>query len=185
MATMKLRWLLLLLLLLPILGGLFLVPSVRWSVYGWLKGEAFYRGMPTSRWVTVIEELYHPFPSDRPAFTPTLPTWVIDTQPSFTDRVRQQITPGKTTLAIDNTLGGALLDGDHDALPVLLALIHSNSAKARRVAVSGLVAHGKARPEIVQALLHATQDPDEDVRGDAKMALKEVAPDAAAKAGIK
>jgi HEAT repeat protein len=68
---------------------------------------------------------------------------------------------------------------------VLLALIHSNSAKARRVAVSGLAAHGKATPEIVRALLHATEDPDEDVRGDAKMALKEVAPDAAAKAGIK
>jgi hypothetical protein len=42
-------WLLLALLLL-VVGGLLIVPAVRWPIYGWLKGEAFYQGMPTSYW---------------------------------------------------------------------------------------------------------------------------------------
>ena len=45
------RWrLLLALTLLLLAGGLALVPGVRWPVYGWLRGEAFYQGRPTSYW---------------------------------------------------------------------------------------------------------------------------------------
>src|SRR5579862_8031843 len=44
------RLLMLLLLLLLLLVSLSLAPSVRWPVYGWLRGEAFYQGMPTSWW---------------------------------------------------------------------------------------------------------------------------------------
>jgi hypothetical protein len=49
---MKRRWRpwLALLLLLLLVSSLLLVPSVRWHVYGWLKGEAFYQGKPTSYW---------------------------------------------------------------------------------------------------------------------------------------
>ena len=47
---MKRRRLVLVFLLLPLLGGLLLIPQVRWPVYGWLRGEAFYQGMPTSYW---------------------------------------------------------------------------------------------------------------------------------------
>jgi len=46
-------WLSLFLLLL--LGGLLLVPQVRWPIHGWLRGEAFYHGMPTSYWSREIQ----------------------------------------------------------------------------------------------------------------------------------
>lgn len=62
---MKRRRLLLILLLVLLLGSLLLVPSVRWPVYGWLRGEAFYKRIPVSWWkeevrrypVTQAEEL--------------------------------------------------------------------------------------------------------------------------------
>ena len=41
---------LVLVLVLLLVGGLLLVPSIRWPVYGWLRGEAFYQGLPTSYW---------------------------------------------------------------------------------------------------------------------------------------
>jgi len=49
---MKRRWRswLALLVLLLLVSSLLLVPSVRWAVHGWLKGEAFYQGKPTSYW---------------------------------------------------------------------------------------------------------------------------------------
>src|SRR5271163_2236778 len=55
---MKRRRLILILLPLLLLTSLLLVPSVRWPVYGWLRGEAFYRGMPTSYWSGEINRHY-------------------------------------------------------------------------------------------------------------------------------
>lgn len=46
--------------LLLLVGGLLLVPSVRWPVFGWLRGEAFYQRMPTSWWASEIEGRYEP-----------------------------------------------------------------------------------------------------------------------------
>jgi hypothetical protein len=41
---MRKRWRLFLALgLLLLVGGLLLVPQVRWPVFGWLKGDAFYQ----------------------------------------------------------------------------------------------------------------------------------------------
>jgi hypothetical protein len=40
----------LVLVLLLMVSGLLLLPQVRWPLYGWLRGEAFYQGMPTSYW---------------------------------------------------------------------------------------------------------------------------------------
>jgi len=47
---MKHRWRLMAVFVLLLLTGLLLVPQVRWPVYGWVRGEAFYQGMPTSWW---------------------------------------------------------------------------------------------------------------------------------------
>ena len=71
------------------------------------------------------------------------------------------------------------------ALPVLLALIRSQDAKVRRVAISGLMAQGKQSPEVIPALLIATEDADEEVRIDAIKALTKLDPEAAARGGIK
>ena len=37
-------------------SGLLLIPSVRWPLHGWIRGEAFYQRMPTSWWEKEIEE---------------------------------------------------------------------------------------------------------------------------------
>jgi len=63
------RRLLLLLLPLLLLGGLLLVPSVRWRLVGWVKGEAFYRGRPTSFW---SELLVADFAANSPASSPLI-----------------------------------------------------------------------------------------------------------------
>jgi hypothetical protein len=51
--AMKRRWKLWLALVLAI-GGLFSLPAVYWRVIGRVKGEAFYKGRPTSYWRDAI-----------------------------------------------------------------------------------------------------------------------------------
>ena len=65
----------------------------------------------------------------------------------------------------------SLLEGDHEALPVLLMLLQSKSVKVRRVAISGLCLLGKGIPEAIPALVVAAEDPDEQVRQEAHQAL--------------
>jgi hypothetical protein len=72
----------------------------------------------------------------------------------------------------------ALVEGDPEAVPVLIKLLKSSGLKARRVAALGLeeVAHkGQFPPalldEATDALLAAIKDEDEDVRFDAEQAL--------------
>src|SRR5262245_16011279 len=48
---LKRRWRLLLgLALLILVGGALLLPAVHWRVIGWVRGEAFYHGRPSSYW---------------------------------------------------------------------------------------------------------------------------------------
>ncbi|OAI53187.1 hypothetical protein AYO44_16200 [Planctomycetaceae bacterium SCGC AG-212-F19] len=45
----------------------FMLPAVHWRVIGWVKGEAFYQGRPTSYWAKEIEESYQDEPKDKKA----------------------------------------------------------------------------------------------------------------------
>jgi len=45
------------LLTLVVLAGVLALPSVHWPLYGWLRGEAFYQGWPTSWWDREIARL--------------------------------------------------------------------------------------------------------------------------------
>jgi len=81
--------------------------------------------------------------------------------------------------------GGPLLDGDPAAFPMLLVLVRSESAKVRQVAISGLLVQDKQTPEIFQALLQVIEDTDDMVRRDARKALQQLDPEAAAKADVK
>src|SRR5690242_8106067 len=101
MKAMKHRWRLwLLLLLLLLLGGLLLVPQVRWPVYGWLRGEAFYQGMPVSWWAEEIEENYDSGHSISSLGVPSLPNWSKRQPPSiwdhFWDRIVADTAPLRT-----------------------------------------------------------------------------------------
>jgi hypothetical protein len=159
-----------------------LLPQVRWPIYGWLRGEVFYQGMPTSWWQSEIDQWYHPGACE----TSLLTIWFVDVRPSLWDQLRPHLNPRKGVAipVMDAVSSSPLLDGDADALPMLLVLIRSEAAKVRRVAIGGLVAQGKERPGVMPALLEAINDPDTDVRQGAIVALKHLDPEAAAKAGV-
>ena len=179
----------LVLVLLLLVGGMLLVPSVRWPIYGWLRGEAFYQDMPTSWWASEIRERYQHFPyelvvDNKPDQGPL--TWHVVARSPLWDQVWQQLkTTSPSGQMWDVEFGGPLLDGDLAALPVLLALIRNDSAKVRRVAISGLYVQGKERPEVVAALVEAAEDPDNEARQDARVTLQLLEPEDAAKAGVK
>lgn len=158
------RRLLLVLASLLILSGLFLVPSVRWPVYGWLRGEAFYQGMPTSWWAGEVQESFHELTA---ANWPTI--WSADIRPSFSDRVRQWLLGYGRGDTWDTY---SLLEGDSAALAILLELLRDESAKARRVAISGLCSLRLRKSEIITALeLVTVNDPEDEIRREAMLAL--------------
>ena len=172
-------------------GSLVALPAVHWRVIGWAQGEAFYQGRPTSWWSSEIEDSYH----ERlilwsglgrlPEVLPNLPDWWVDTPSSLWVRMRQQLKSGNTAIPVmDVSNNSPLLNGDPTVLPLLLALVRSQSAKVRRVAISGLFAQGKQTPEVVPALLQLLDDPEDEVRRDALIALRQLDPEAAAKTGI-
>jgi hypothetical protein len=47
-----------------LLAAIFLFPASRWRIIGWIKGESFYRGRPTSYWREEIL-FYHHVPLDK------------------------------------------------------------------------------------------------------------------------
>lgn len=176
---MRKRWrLCLVLMLLLLVSGLLLIPSVRWPVYGWFRGEAFYEGMPTSWWAKEIEESVYCVWVEDPEYGGSSEEWCVKPTASLWQWLRG--IPVK-----DIGLGSPLLMGDPHALPVLLELIRGDSAKGRRVAIRGLLNHGKREPEIVRALLAAIGGSDDEVRQDAIDALQHIDREAAAKAGVK
>jgi HEAT repeat protein len=86
----------------------------------------------------------------------------------------------------------ALVEGDPEAVPVLLELLKSPSPKARRAAAQGLEKVACKAPQFppaqldaaTQALLAAIDDEDQAVRLDAEQALFSVDREAAEKAGL-
>lgn len=175
---MKRRWRLLIsLALLLLLCGLFLLPQVRWPIYGWLRGEVFYQGRPTSYWVNEIEASYQPIMIGGSSYVVPLyddgrAIWCVERSASLWDQVLDRVMPRTPQLAdLNNIVGGPLLNGDPGALPVLLALLRDESAKVRRVAISGLVAQGREKLEVITALQEAVNDQDYAVREAARVAL--------------
>ena len=183
MTDMKRRHLLILLLLL-LLGSPLLLPQVRWPVYGWLRGEAFYQGMPTSWWAKEIDTTYQPMLLWDISGKDASIQWCMQPSPSLWDEIRQQFGPSTTALpASIFAVGCPLLDGDPDALPVLLVLVRNESAKVRRAAIRGLWAEGEGKPEIISALIEAVRDTDAAVQEEAVAALQHFNSNVEAKAG--
>jgi hypothetical protein len=170
---MKRRRLLLLLLLLLLLGGLLLVPSVRWPIYGWLRGEAFYQGMPASWWKKEIEANYQPIETLGSIALVGSPIWTVDQPLSFLAQLKEYLVPNTTPASVDLVTASPLLNGNPDALPMLQVLIRNGSAKVRRVAVSGLKMQGPVS-EVIGSLAEALDDPDAAVRQDVAGALQQL-----------
>jgi hypothetical protein len=160
MKAMKRRWrLLLVLLLLLVLGGMLLLPSVRWPIYGWLRGEAFYQGMPTSYWRMVFK--------------------TIDHEILYEDLASQ---PREAVVA---ELAFHQMQDDSTAVPVLRALLQADHPRMRELAAFLLGCNGPQSVEAVAELVIALRDSDSGVCNEAAKALKKIDPEAAAKAGVK
>jgi hypothetical protein len=128
------RRILLMLVLLLLVSGLLWVPRVRWPLYGWLRGEAFYRGMPTSWWRNECQcWKYRPIHFDG--------EWVRDRSQGWLS-------------FIDNYLPAPempLFSGDPAALPVLLELLAfaDTDVSCELVAIEALHILGpKAKPAV-------------------------------------
>ena len=136
----KLRWLLMLVILVAF--GVWLEPTR--VVWGWLRGEAFYEGRPTSWWEHELANWYLSFfvvPDELP------PGQQIRTEEEFEtfghrslvrtddylDTIRDFI---GVRSAIEPKL--KLLEGHAEAAPVLTALLEHPSADMRKMARHGL-----------------------------------------------
>jgi hypothetical protein len=193
---MKRRWRLWLgLAVVLVLAGGLAHPSVHWRLIGWLKGEAFYQGRPTSWWAGDIDAHYIPmletWVSLKDSFTPAerqaeidRNTWIVgwrrDTPEPWWERRPDWWNdwwyPGQARARVVMILDDRppLVDGDPDALPVLLALLRRPEPKARQVAVSGLASLKSRDPTVIDALSEAMWDLDPAIRHQAEQAIREI-----------
>ncbi|OAI46023.1 hypothetical protein AYO44_12130 [Planctomycetaceae bacterium SCGC AG-212-F19] len=112
--------------LLLLVGSLLLVPSVRWPIYGWLRGEAFYQGMPTSYWSREIQQWngkaeYGRSVCGKRSSPPS--TWI--------DQVKEHF-------GLQTSLTPEVLETDAQALPVLRALAKDPNPEVRSCAAQAI-----------------------------------------------
>jgi hypothetical protein len=138
-----------------IAAGLFLLPSVRWPVIGWARGEAFYQGMPTSYWHNEIQTRYEQrrlrmASSDLKCATVEI-YW--ERQPTAWEEWFDK------TLA--RSQSAVPLKSEEEAIPVLKELFVSGDIKVRRFAAERLWGLGEP------LLYEAAESDDEQVRREA------------------
>jgi hypothetical protein len=156
---MRRRWrFLLMLVMLLLVTGSFLLPAVHWRVIGWIKGEAFYEGRPTSYWAHEMQQWGPPcyavstmggaitYRSD--------PFWFP--QPSWWDQLREQL-GGPPPVAISSQ--PLLVDArDPTAIPVLIELLEHPDNDIRLIAVYALGQIGPDAQVAVPLLLNMIED---------------------------
>ena len=162
-------WRLWVVLLLLLVGGLLLVPAVHWPVYGWLRGEAFYQGMPTSYWHSQISTPYK--------------------EPSWAGRLLEQVGGTRTHIGFYRNLmvPSELLNNDPADILVLKELLHSDDIKSKVIAATLLRKQlGGEETELIKpVLLEGATSDDTDVRNAALETLKAIDPEGAAKGKYK
>jgi hypothetical protein len=138
-----------LLLILPLLSGLLLLPQVRWPVYGWLRGEAFYQGMPTSYW---REECRHWLPREiRISATPQV-EW--NRQSSEFEKWRDSF------LHLPKNETFPLITGDPQCLPVLIELLQFEDKQLSRIVLYALERIGSGAVAVVPILAQRIREDD-------------------------
>jgi hypothetical protein len=134
------------------------------AVFTYRPWEARYRGRPTSWWARKVSDLSA---DARPAWKQWLASARIDPDPTDDD-------------------GWGLVYGDSAAVPVLLELLRRPEVELRVLAVYGLGATGRKQPgsadAAIPALAAAFRDGSHDVRREARVALRSIAPEAAEEA---
>jgi HEAT repeat protein len=202
MTFIKRRRLLTVLLLLLLLGGLLLVPSVRWPIYGWLRGEAFYQGMPTSYWREEIGKRqqfvdYH-FSNKPISHWMRVRESVLGTPEDFAQSPFYHLVNGKLVPDPEAAYVAIELLSDPDKIvaadawgfvmeaksswkvivPALVQLLTNPSLEHRRNAACALGEIATPTPQSVAGLIAALADDDQDLVTYAVLALGRMGPPA-------
>jgi HEAT repeats len=144
----------LVLLLLPLLCGLLLVPQVRWPMYGSLRGEAFYQGMPTSYWRHRIQQ--HERAKDAQKVTLNV-DWIQKLK-SVVGLLPDDLPPD-------------ILGRDPETLAVRIELLRDSDDRVRAAVATNIGMIGPAAREVIPLLIDMLQDPSVDVQLSAAMGL--------------
>jgi HEAT repeat protein len=169
--AMKRRWRLWLgLVLLLFVAASFLLPAVRWRVIGWVKGEAFYEGRPTSYWSKEIERSAEEIAPNQ--------TTTIAKSPGMIDQLKDFV-----GIPRDNSDIPAVLQGDSAAMAVLSELLKDKNPLVRRQVVwaaCGWVMSHRHQPDVLAVLpllSEGLKDSEEQTRWWAVGGLVKIPPE--------
>jgi HEAT repeat protein len=125
------------------LGVVMLVPTFRLILIGLIKGERFYRGRPTSYWVTALK--------DKNVSLRKEAAYALGRLPPEPDKV---IPP----------LSGAEAEA---AVPALIEALNDEDLYVRKYAISALQSMGLEAKAAIPAIVEKLRDPEESVRQSA------------------
>ncbi|HJT78156.1 MAG TPA: HEAT repeat domain-containing protein [Gemmataceae bacterium] len=151
------------------LGGLLLaglaiallVPQGRYAIWGWLRGDHYYRGKPTCYWSSAVRSYEEACSSPPRPLSPLL-VRLLGIRPNY-GRPDQP----------------AVLGGGRESIPVLIQLLRDRDKNVRRAAARALGDLGAFCGDGVPALAAALKDSDPEVRWMAADALYRIDPAAA------
>lgn len=161
--------------LLLLIGGALALPSVHWTLWGIVRGEAFFQGRCASWWAREVQTSFVAFNGSRKTVFADgghvdVAWWHHEIEASVYDRIRSYLSSGDFAPIADIQESPF---GDRDALPVLLELVRHEDAKVRLVVLDGLRSQRPLANEIASAIESLTRDPDPAVREEAVEALTE------------
>ena len=157
------------LLLLLIAASVFLGPKSYWLLTGWVGNEVFYEGWPASYWRHEADRC------DEMQIAANHSFWLRVPEDFTTMRELKWWLRGQNVWPLDHPL----LNGDSEAVPVLLELLKDDRWNVRIIGLEGLANIGPAAKSAVPALLEARADPHSAVQECANMALSRIDPEAA------
>jgi hypothetical protein len=162
---MKRRWLWLLLLLL--VGASLLHPSVHWRLIGWVRGEAFYQGRPTTYWQQRIQEYQQLTEDER---------WS-----AWNDHWMRTVEK-LLGLPPDDYHPAVLYHDDPATMPVRLELLRDANPDVRKAVALNIGVIGLPARPAIPILIDLLEDPDLSVQRTAANALMSYGPEEAKEA---
>jgi hypothetical protein len=153
---------------------------VHWRLIGFVKGEAFYQGRPTSYWSTEAFSLQW---LDAEAGGGGETCWVDYHWMRPVSSVEQVLATLNLTTIKHKSDDFVLLNGDSTAIPVLIALLRDPEPQVRQIAAQGLGKVGAGASAAIPAISIACHDENDMVQQQARQALRAIDPEAARKVG--
>jgi hypothetical protein len=146
-----------------IIGAIVLVPGVHWRLYGWLKGEPFWRGRPATYWGQEVGRLsigvvpWHSFWGDGPLLDVSEPV-----SHSLMDQAGRWVQKRTGWALVRDGAWATEMGTDWRALPVLMVLQDDSSPRIRAFAVTriGRLAfrHEDMVGEVLPAMRRCVED---------------------------